>query len=216
MVDEQTGLEVPPEIAADVAAVEHAASQRMKHLSAMPADAPERACFCPRCGRIKRVEEPLCPSCHEATLSPDPIKSAREAWDRVRDRPARVCIKCGSALDNIPMSSGWGVDPGPLPGHPDKFRHPSGPEPPAPDLPRCPHAFSDGQRCLLQPGHKGDHEPLWNNTAPSPIPYEDLERRIKLLRENGVRTYRDPYMQVLIDTYRRQPGPTPVLETEST
>jgi hypothetical protein len=52
---------------------------------------------------------------------------------------------------------------------------------------------------------------------PTIIPFDDLERRIKLLKENGVRNYRDPYMQVQIDTYKRQPDPAALLsETMST
>jgi hypothetical protein len=48
------------------------------------------------------------------------------------------------------------------------------------------------------------------------IPFEEFERRIKLLKENGVRSYRDNVMQVQIDTYKRQPDPAAIAETFST
>lgn len=57
-------------------------------------------------------------------------------------------------------------------------------------------------------------------TAPAPsalIPFDEFERRIRILRENGVRIYQDNLIKVQLDTFKRQPDPVPLAhETVST
>lgn len=49
------------------------------------------------------------------------------------------------------------------------------------------------------------------------IPFDEFERRIRTLRENGVRVYQDNLIRVQIDTFKRQPDPVPLAhETQST
>ena len=49
------------------------------------------------------------------------------------------------------------------------------------------------------------------------IPFDEFERRIRVLRENGVRVYQDNVMKIQIDTFKRQPDPVPLAhEMQST
>jgi len=83
----------------------------------------------------------------------------------------------------------------------------------------CPKHDAEAMASLLTAPRYTD-SPSPPSSAPHQpplIPFDEFERRIKLLRENGVRSYQDPYMRVQIDTYKRQPDPAALLaETFST
>jgi len=51
---------------------------------------------------------------------------------------------------------------------------------------------------------------------PALIPFEEFQRRIEVLKTNGVRAYKDNVMQVQLDTYKRQPDPRPTEPMVST
>jgi len=48
------------------------------------------------------------------------------------------------------------------------------------------------------------------------IPFDEFQRRIEVLKANGVRAYKDNVMQVQLDTYKRQPDPRPTEPMVST
>lgn len=61
------------------------------------------------------------------------------------------------------------------------------------------------------------HPHLTPPSSPALIPFDEFERRIRVLRENGVRIYQDNLIKVQIDTFKRQPDPVPLAhETVST
>jgi len=74
---------------------------------------------------------------------------------------------------------------------------------------------SDAERVAREVADQLRAEPIG---APSSlIPFDEFERRIRVLRENGVRIYQDNIIKVQIDTYKRQPDPVPLAhETQST
>lgn len=78
-------------------------------------------------------------------------------------------------------------------------------------------AFKDKANQMREYTQQSATEPGPENLPPSLIPFDEFERRIRVLRENGVRIYQDNLIKVQIDTFKRQPDPVPLAhETVST